>query len=90
MRNVIFLVWLLLVGLLAAGTELRACGWQAEGLQYAPWEMYCNWATACGGQMMCESGSCHSWAGCIGWWQFCVFAPLCGVYSECQNTEYCA
>ena len=88
MRKLLCVAWFFVVSLLAARTELRACGWQAEGLEYRPYSIYCIWSVACGGGTMCENGACYD-GWCVGWWQYCVFAPLCGRESLCSVALNC-
>lgn len=90
MRKALIGLWLLLVSVVGVQTEVKACSWQSSGLQYAPWSMYCSYAEACGGSRLCESGSCNSWSGCVGWWQMCIYGSLCGLFSSCRNSSGCA
>ncbi len=66
-KSLLLFMWLVLVGLLAVGTELRACGVAAEGTQYLPYSVDCMWASGCGGYGLCESDACYGGPGCVGW-----------------------
>jgi hypothetical protein len=84
------LIWLCFVAVLASSVTAGACSWQASGLEFRPYRITCLNAMACNYLDLCENGECYSYAGCVGWWQECVWQEYCDFYSRCANTISCA
>lgn len=90
-RTASVVLWLFLIMIPTAQSELRACYPQASGLQWNPNYTYCIGAQDCVAGYLCENGACYNAAcGGIGWWQRCVEWYNCGLISLCYSTGGCA
>jgi hypothetical protein len=90
-RLVALTLWFILVSVAATRAEVRACTYQAEGLIWRPYSMYCIDASSCEPILeQCENGACSGPCGFVGWWQDCRWYFTCGIISRCSGTGLCA